>query len=486
MEKEILFSLRQATPRIYGMDPIPPIEWSVHRGEQWCIIGPNGSGKTLLADFIAGKHAIRSGTIQYGIRGDRYPTDRIRKVCFESTYSLADYRNMYYQQRFHATENEETPTIRELLLREGEDPKYTEQLCNRLKIQPLMEKRLIMLSSGELRKVLIALFLAKKPELIIFDNPFSGLDVQNRKELDEFLMLLAQQQPMIFIVPSPNEIPQATTHILKAEHFQYSAWGALTKESLQKLKEAFPTTAPAISKGLPAPLLTTDASYEYVLKMKDIHLGYADRKIFDGLNWTIRKGEKWALSGPNGSGKSTLLSLLAADNPHAYSLDITLFDRKRGTGESIWDIKRHIGYISSEMHLYFQGEQTCSKIVASGLFDTIGLFRQCSEKEYEIAHEWMEIFGIAHLKDRYYAKLSGGEQRLTLLARTMVKNPDLLILDEPLHGLDEQNKRHALNIIERFCEQTGKTLIYVTHIKEETPPCISHIMELKANHHAKA
>ncbi|MBR3519633.1 MAG: ATP-binding cassette domain-containing protein [Paludibacteraceae bacterium] len=479
MERETLFSLQQATPRIYGMAPIQPIEWSVRRGEQWCIIGPNGSGKTLLADFIAGKHAIRSGTIQYGFQGERYPTDRIRKVCFESAYSLADYRSMYYQQRFHAMENEGTPTVRELILREGKDPEHTKQLCDKLNIHPLMEKRLIMLSSGELRRVLITLYLAKKPELIIFDNPFIGLDARTRKELDAFLVSLSKQQSMLFIVPTPDEIPQATTHILTAQRLRYTVLGERSKLTPQALEEIFLAHEQTSVEELPASPITTDKQYDYVLKMKDIHLDYAGKIVFDQLNWTVRKGEKWALLGPNGSGKSTLLSLLAADNPHAYSQDITLFDRKRGTGESIWDIKRHIGYISSEMHLYFQGDQTCGKIVASGLFDTIGLFRQCTEREYKLSQEWMELFGIGDLKERSYTSLSGGEQRLTLLARTMVKNPDLLILDEPLHGLDAQHKRHALDIIERFCEQPGKTLIYVTHLKEEMPPCIQHILELK-------
>ena len=160
-------------------------------------------------------------------------------------------------------------------------------------------------------------------------------------------------------------------------------------------------------------------------------------------------------------------------------MDLTIFDKRRGTGESIWDIKRPIGYISSEMHLYFREDQSCLRIVGSGLFDTIGLFRKCTPEQEDLALQWMRLLQIDYLKDRSFLKISGGEQRLVLLARTMVKNPDLLILDEPLHGLDMVHKKRCRQIIEHYCTQPGKTMIYVTHRKEEIPSCVNHFFELK-------
>ncbi|MEE1176111.1 MAG: ATP-binding cassette domain-containing protein, partial [Paludibacteraceae bacterium] len=219
--------------------------------------------------------------------------------------------------------------------------------------------------------------------------------------------------------------------------------------------------------------------FDEVVCMTNVNVSDPGRTLFKDLNWRIMKGEKWSLSGQNGSGKSTLLSLLSADNPKAYSLDIRLFGRQRGTGESIWDIKRHIGYISSEMHLYFRQDQPCKKIVASGFFDTIGLFRTPTDAQYELALQWMKLLGIDHLAEQSFLKVSGGEQRLVLICRTMVKNPDLLILDEPLHGLDLANKRRVREIVEKYAAQDEKTLIYVTHRKAEIPSCVTKHFEIQ-------
>jgi molybdate transport system ATP-binding protein len=195
----------------------------------------------------------------------------------------------------------------------------------------------------------------------------------------------------------------------------------------------------------------------------------------------VNEGERWALSGPNGSGKSTLLSLVCADNPQGYACPISLFGHKRGTGESIWQIKHHIGYVSPEMHRAYLKDLPAIDIVASGLSDSVGLYFRPSAQQRQICQQWMEIFGIKDIADRTFLKLSSGEQRLCLLARAFVKDPELLILDEPLHGLDSENRQRVKDIIETFCQRRHKTLIMVTHYKEELPNCITHRLELKRN-----
>ena len=175
---------------------------------------------------------------------------------------------------------------------------------------------------------------------------------------------------------------------------------------------------------------------------------------------------------------STLLSLLCADNPQAYAQDISLFGRRRGTGESIWDIKRRIGYVSPEMHRSYVKDIPAVDIVASGFFDTIGLYRTPDDAQRAVCEQWMDAFGIRPLRDRSFLRLSSGEQRLLLLARAFVKDPDLLILDEPLHGLDCCNKERARAVISEFCRRPGKTMIYVTHYERELPDCINRRMEL--------
>ena len=307
---------------------------------------------------------------------------------------------------------------------------------------------------------------------MIFDNPFIGLDVQMREELEDFFEELAAFQNMIFLVPAKNEIPRVANRFLLAEELHFREID--TPEEFQEERANLNFRAE-----LPIPLWEDKVESDYLFRMKNINVSYKDIKVFSNLTWEVRRGEKWALLGRNGSGKSTLLSLLVADNPKGYALDLEIFGRKRGSGESIWDIKKHIGYISSEMHLYFREDQPCLKIVASGLFDTIGLFRSCNEEQNELAIKWMKLLSIDYLKDRSFLKISGGEQRLVLLARTMVKNPTLLILDEPLHGLDIYHKSLARMLIEQYSEQSGKSLIYVTHKREEIPNCVGKVFELQ-------
>jgi molybdate transport system ATP-binding protein len=215
--------------------------------------------------------------------------------------------------------------------------------------------------------------------------------------------------------------------------------------------------------------------------MNNVSIRYGKRTILKELNWTVHNGERWALSGQNGAGKSTLLSLVCADNPQSYACDIALFGQPRGKGESIWDIKKHIGYVSPEMHRAYQRNIPAIKIVASGLNDSVGLYVKPEEEEYAKCRFWMDIFGLKGLEDITFLNLSSGEQRLVLLARAFVKDPELLILDEPLHGLDNTNRRLVKDVIEAFCQRKNKTMIMVTHYKEELPNCIDHHLFLVKN-----
>lgn len=220
---------------------------------------------------------------------------------------------------------------------------------------------------------------------------------------------------------------------------------------------------------------------EHVVDLNKVGIRYGERTILKDLDWTVKCGEKWALSGENGSGKSTLLSLVCADNPQSYACDITLFGRKRGSGESIWEIKKHIGYVSPEMHRAYLKNLPAIDIVASGLHDSVGLYKRPRPEQMAACEWWMDIFGIADLKDRNFLQLSSGEQRLVLLARAFVKDPELLILDEPLHGLDLYNRRLVKDVIETFCRRKDKTMIMVTHYQEELPACITNFLFLKRN-----
>ena len=209
-----------------------------------------------------------------------------------------------------------------------------------------------------------------------------------------------------------------------------------------------------------------------LIRCEHVDFGYENHDAVIDVSMEINPGDYLCILGENGSGKSTLLSLVCADNPQAYACDIALFGKKRGTGESIWEIKKHIGYVSPEMHRAYLKDLPAIDIVASGLNDSVGLYVKPKPEQRVTCEMWMDIFGIRHLADRTFLKLSSGEQRLCLLARAFVKDPDLLILDEPLHGLDCTNRKLVKDIITVFCRRPHKTLVMVSHYPEDLPEII--------------
>ena len=324
----------------------------------------------------------------------------------------------------------------------------------------------------------------------LFGVPLSsniGLDAPSRDLLVEMLgqMTKLNGVQVVLLLSNPNDIPAMITHVLPIH--DRTCLPPLTREEFMSdtelIARLFPTegihACEEVGKvRLPVDMNKIASLHEVTLRMEHVKIRYGSRTILKDLDWEIKNGEKWALFGPNGAGKSTLLSLVYADNPQSYANTLYLFDRKRGSGESIWDIKKRIGYVSPEMHLYYKENVPTLNIVGSGFFDSIGLFRKCNAEQETVALEWMKVFGIEHLKDRLFLTLSSGEQRLALLARAFVKDPDLIILDEPLHGLDVSNKKKAAAIIEQFCDRPGKTLIYVTHYPHELPACVDKRFEL--------
>ena len=351
-------------------------------------------------------------------------------------------------------------------------------------MERMLDKHIILLSSGELRKFQLTKTLLSNPRVLIMDNPFIGLDAKTRDLLHTLLGELTKvtHLQVILILSKSDDIPAFITHVIPVEDRVCGK-----KMTLQEYL--------AVRKPIPERMLSEEKEArilnlpyggdlyhtEHVVDLNKVSIRYGERTILKDLDWTVKCGEKWALSGENGSGKSTLLSLVCADNPQSYACDITLFGRKRGSGESIWEIKKHIGYVSPEMHRAYLKNLPAIDIVASGLHDSVGLYKRPRPEQMAACEWWMDIFGIANLKDRNFLQLSSGEQRLVLLARAFVKDPELLILDEPLHGLDLYNRRLVKDVIETFCRRKDKTMIMVTHYQEELPACITNSLFLKRN-----
>lgn len=465
--------LNNVIPRLPDSPFTSPINWHIRTDEVWGVVGPNGSGKSLLAGLVQGKIAVQSGNIRYHFLKDTedangfiHPARQIKKIDFNSAYSLLDYRELFYQQRFNNFANEEIPSVREILMPESISEENL-LIFRAFHLFDLMDRKLIHLSSGELRKFLIAKELLDNPRMLIFDNPFIGLDEESRGSLNEMFVFLLEHRDLrlLFLAPSIEDLPACVTRVLDMK-------GSKIEESSP------PSSFPEIDWD---DFTLENRGFEgnEIVSMINVDIAYGERIVQKDINWTVKKDEKWALLGPNGSGKSTLLSYIFADNPLSYAKNIRLFGRKRGTGESIWDIKQRVGFTSSEMHLYYRKNVDCLTVVASGFFDSIGLFRKCNAQQLHLAEKLLDIIRVSRLKNRSFLTVSSGEQRLILFARAIIKNPELLILDEPFHGLDKYNKRLCTAIVESFARQTGKSLIYVTHRKEEIPDCVNRYMILK-------
>ena len=478
MKKEII-RLKDIVLRLPELQFAEPIDWTICEGEQWAVVGPNGAGKTLLAGVLQKKYAFRSG--EHIFVSGKPVSEVVKSIAFKDIYSLADCRNSYYQQRWHSTETEDMPTVSEVLS-EYKDTENLNELLSLFGISDLLPKKLIFLSSGELRKFLVVRTLLSRPEILILDNPFIGLDAPSRDLLVDMLGKMTELHgtQVILLLSNPADLPDMITDVLPV--LNCKCLSPMKREEFLENKELLDELFPDRVSGaidLPVNGEKETSAYDVAFRMEKVCIKYGSRTILKDLDWEVKCGEKWSLSGPNGAGKSTLLSLVYADNPQSYANTLYLFDRKRGSGESIWEIKKRIGYVSPEMHLYYMENVPAIQIVGSGYFDSVGLFRKCNAEQEEGALKWMKIFGIDNLKDRSFMTLSSGEQRLALLARAFVKDPDLIILDEPLHGLDISNKKLAASVIESFCSRPGKTLIYVTHYPNELPECVDRHFRLE-------
>lgn len=459
-------------------------------GEHIAIVAPNGAGKSLLVDMLTGKFLLREGALEYDFRPapTNYAYKNIKYITFRDTYGSSDFYYCY-QMRWNQTEQDDVPVVGDFL-NKIPDSAVREKLFRMFEIEPMLAKKVVHLSSGELRKMELVHNLSSSPRVLIMDNPFIGLDAQTRSQLRRLLEELAHSGALqvVLVLSMMEDVPDFITHVVTVDGGKVG--NKLTLEQYRGEYAVVDGRRRIEEKSLFADLDRRIAELPYsndnfvseeIIRFNNINIRYGERTILKDLNWTVRRGDVWALRGGNGSGKSTLLSLVCADNPQAYACDISLFGRKRGTGESIWEIKKHIGYVSPEMHRAYLKDMPAIEIVASGLFDTIGLYRRPHPDMLGICEWWMDIFGIASLRDKSFVQLSSGEQRLCLLARAFVKDPELLILDEPLHGLDTFNRRRVKRIIEAFCRRRDKTLIMVTHYDNELPATVKDTLTLQRN-----
>ena len=444
------------------------LSFELQQGRNYAVVGPSGSGKTTLLRCLAGQ-CFYKGYVQVT------PGSSIVFVEQQHHFkNLSNTSTFYHQQRFNSADTEDAITVQEYF--EDETGPVKTKILDLLGINKLLDRRLIQLSKGENKRVQLAGALLQQPDILLLDNPLLGLDVETRGLVSIMLESISKTGITIIMITGATLIPDFINEVweLKNNGLQKVDRGNLIKASRTLVREVQLDTQ-LLSKLTPV----EDNDFTTVVKMKKVHIQYGDKVILDGVNWEVKKGERWALSGPNGAGKSTLLSLINADNPQAYANEIYLFDKRRGRGESIWDIKKRIGHVSPELHLYFDFSSLAFEVVASGLFDTIGLFKALTEDQVERVKRWIKLLNIEDISNQRLTNLPLGKQRLVLLARALVKNPPLLLLDEPVQGLDEEQSVLFKNIIQQLCEHSDKSLIYVTHLKEEIPSCVTRFIRLE-------
>jgi len=474
-----LLQVKGLTVQLSGKTVLNDVSFEVKEGECLAVIGSSGSGKSTLIKVLSGNY-FSKGSVKFQAKNGHTPF--IISISQQHHFrNLSNTCSFYYQQRFNSIDSEDAVMVNDILKKLCSDEDVLKETLELLGITHICYTRLIQLSNGEHKRFQLAEAILKKADWLLLDSPYIGLDIKARKLLNAIIDKLVVKGIHVLLITDPyTEMPSAITHVAVLED--------------GKLKDKICRKEFANKRGLLVKKNTFSCfnikaaeeitpAYDYkefsvAVEMINTSISYNNKKILDNINWKVSKGECWSVSGHNGSGKSTLLSLITGDNPQAFANEIYLFDRKKGSGESIWDIKQKIGYVSPELHHYFEAGCSCFDVVASGLFDTIGLFKQLSKGQTELVKKWMLLLQINMFEKRLFKQLSNGEQRLVLLVRALVKNPPLLILDEPCQGLDAQVTGKFIALINDICVALKKTLVYVSHYESEIPQCVTYTLKL--------
>jgi len=472
--------ISQGTFRLSDTKTLSIAELTVRSGESWAFVGSNGSGKSALARALAGELTLLTGT-----RESQFT--RPTRLSFEQLQKLvSDEWQRNNTDLLSPGEEDTGRTTAEIIQDDVKDAARCEALANRFGIHHLLDRRFKYLSTGETRKTLLCQALMNTPDLLILDEPFDGLDVASRKALADLLDTLHQDGlTLVLVLNRFDEIPdyvQFAGVLADCTLLETGAKKVLLEQALiAQLAHSEKLSGIALPEPDAPPARLTLPDDQPRIVLNNGHVSYNDKPIINALSWTVNPGENWQIIGPNGAGKSTLLSLVTGDHPQGYSNDLTLFGRRRGSGETIWDIKKHIGYVSSSLHLDYRVSTNVRNVILSGFFDSIGIYQAVSDKQHKLAQGWLDILGIdSRTADAPFHSLSWGQQRLALIVRALVKHPTLLILDEPLQGLDPLNRQLVRRFIDVLISEGNTQLLFVSHHAEDAPDCITHRLEFVA------
>lgn len=501
--RRLFLSLNKVSFRLGDKVIFKDTSWSFFENEQWAIVGPNSSGKSLFATALCGKLPAIGGDLNYHFAPLTGVADEECIGCVSFERRKENIGETVVQSRWNSIEDEGALNVRDWLsydrvmnvnpyevtdFHKKARPLYEQRFkraVSLLQVERFLNRPILSLSNGEMQQIQLTRALCRPLRLLVLDEPFAGLDEERREFLHDVLDELMKTLRVMVITTRVEDLPHRTTHLLCVDQCRIVAAG-LRKDilSLRHVKKILASVPHTKTKLLSIPVgqktsLRTGGGIE-LAHLQNVTVRYGDEVILDHIDWTIRAGESWALLGPNGSGKTTLLSLILGDNPQVYGNDVTVFGRRRGRGESIWDVKRRIGWFSPELLLHFDDSSSCFDVVASGFRDSIGLFEPPTRSQRLATREILKRYGLLDQADVPLFGVSGGMQRLVLLLRALVKKPKLLILDEPCQGLDREHRNRFVKVVDGLVRSGEVTVIFVTHRADEIPHSIKQTLRLGA------
>ncbi|TMU57409.1 ATP-binding cassette domain-containing protein [Flagellimonas algicola] len=336
------------------------------------------------------------------------------------------------------------------------------------------QQSLKTMSSGEQKKALLRHLLSQSPDFLVLVNPFDNLDVATQANLKEQLLTISKTTVLVQVVSRLEDILPITSNYFKLENGSLKSYP--DSDSFFKANQ---TTTLGFQLPIPPPIQDIDVESDALVVFKNVSVSFDGRQVLNNISWTIKQGEFWQLIGPNGSGKTTLLSMVTGDSHKGYGKDLTLFGQKKGSGESVWDLKSKIGYFTPAMTDKFNGYHSVENMLVSGFHDSVGLYIRPSDHEKRVAKEWLKLLELEHKKDIQFLELTQGQKRLVMTARAMVKHPPLLILDEPTAGLDDANAALFIALVNKISNESNTTIVFVSHRKEVgLEPQFDYILEM--------